>query len=172
MEGCENQTMMVREQWFFCPYTFNGLASAPVLRSTCSCLVHTAAIKWLKLFLKHCSCRIHRFSRPNGVCVLDGEIGHASPDGPLAVISDLYNHRLCVYRIRDGTLMRHLGSFGDAPGQFKCPLGVAIVRWLFFSPFFFSPFFSSHFQTCISVNRKKECDLLVSCSNIELDAPL
>ena len=53
---------------------------------------------------------------PRGLAVLDGDVGDvAAPDGPVAVVADTSNHRLSLLRVRDGTLVRHLGSRGAAP---------------------------------------------------------
>jgi DNA-binding beta-propeller fold protein YncE len=65
---------------------------------------------------------------PNGIAVLDGDVADAAaPDGPVAVVADTFNDRLVLFRVRDGTLMRHLGSRGDAPGQFHRPSAVTVV---------------------------------------------
>ncbi len=65
---------------------------------------------------------------PCGLAVLDGDIGDAAaPDGPVAVVTDVYNHRLALWRVRDGTVVRHVGSEGAAPGQFQFPRAVTVV---------------------------------------------
>ncbi len=65
---------------------------------------------------------------PHGLAVLDGDVADAAaPDGPMAVVADTVNHRLALYRVRDGTLVRHVGSYGAAPGQFSYPRAVAVV---------------------------------------------
>jgi hypothetical protein len=63
---------------------------------------------------------------PRGLAVLDGDVADA-PDGPVAVVADTSNHRLALCRLRDGTVVRHLGSRGAAPGQFKHPTAVTVV---------------------------------------------
>ena len=69
-----------------------------------------------------------QLSHPCGLAVLDGEVGDAAaPDGPVAVVADNWNHRLALFRVRDGTLVRHLGSVGTAPGQFIHPRAVTVV---------------------------------------------
>ncbi len=65
---------------------------------------------------------------PCGLAVLDGDVGDAAaPDGPVAVVADTHNHRLALWRVRDGTVVRHVGSEGAAPGQFKLPRAVTVV---------------------------------------------
>jgi tripartite motif-containing protein 71 len=59
---------------------------------------------------------------PRGVAVLDD--GDAA-ERPVAVVADFFNNRLCLFRVDDGALLRHLGSHGHAPGQFDCPTAVA-----------------------------------------------
>ncbi len=61
---------------------------------------------------------------PQGVAVLDD--GDAA-ERPVAVVADFGNHRLCLFRVDDGALLRHLGSSGDAPGQFEWPTAVAVA---------------------------------------------
>ena len=51
----------------------------------------------------------------------------AAPDGPVAVVVDTSNHRLALWRVRDGTVVRHVGSEGAAPGQFSYPIAVTVV---------------------------------------------
>ena len=77
---------------------------------------------------------------PWGLTVLDGDVGDAAaPDGPVAVVADTYNHRLALWRVRDGTVVRHVGSKGAAPGQFNYPTTVPsrtrhkAKRWLWVS---------------------------------------
>ncbi len=65
---------------------------------------------------------------PNGLAVLDGNVADAAaPDGPVAVVADKSNHRLALWRVRDGTVVRHVGSEGAAPGQFSHPTAVTVV---------------------------------------------
>jgi tripartite motif-containing protein 71 len=65
---------------------------------------------------------------PWGLAVLDGDVADvAAPDGPMAVISDSGNNRLALWRVRDGTLVRHVGSPGAASGQFSYPYAVTVV---------------------------------------------
>ena len=65
---------------------------------------------------------------PYGLAVLDGDVADAAaPDGPVAVVADTRNHRLVLFRVRDGTLVRHVGSEGAAPGQFNGPYAVTVV---------------------------------------------
>ncbi len=65
---------------------------------------------------------------PGCVAVLDGDVADAAaPDGPVAVVADTLNHRLALWRVRDGTVVRHVGSQGDAPGQFRIPWAVTVV---------------------------------------------
>jgi DNA-binding beta-propeller fold protein YncE len=63
-----------------------------------------------------------RFS--GGVAVLDD--GDAA-ERPVAVISDCLNHRLSLFRVDDGALLRHLGSEGSSPRQFHYPTAVAVA---------------------------------------------
>jgi DNA-binding beta-propeller fold protein YncE len=69
---------------------------------------------------------------PKGLAVLDGDVADAAaPDGPVAVVADTGDHRLTLFRVRDGTVVRHVGSQGSAPGQFKSPTAVTVVpAWL------------------------------------------
>ncbi len=65
---------------------------------------------------------------PCGLAVLDGDVAvAAAADGPVAVVVDTGNHRLALWRARDGTVVRHVGSEGAAPGQFKLPRAVTVV---------------------------------------------
>ncbi len=65
---------------------------------------------------------------PWGLAVLDGDVADAAaPDGPVAVVADTGNYRLALWRVRDGTVVRHVGSRGDAPGQFDDPTAVTVV---------------------------------------------
>jgi hypothetical protein len=65
---------------------------------------------------------------PYGLAVLDGDVADtAAPDGPVAVVTDSNNHRLSLFRVRDGTLVRHVGSLGVAPGLFSGPTAVTVV---------------------------------------------
>ena len=69
---------------------------------------------------------------PCGLAVWDGDVGDAAaPDGPVAVVADTYNHRLALWRVRDGTVVRHVGSRGAAPGQFNKPsvVTVPVPNW-------------------------------------------
>ena len=61
---------------------------------------------------------------PQGVAVL--QEGDAA-DRPVAVVADTSNHRLSLFRVDDDTLLRHVGSHGAAPGQFKFPKSIAVV---------------------------------------------
>jgi tripartite motif-containing protein 71 len=66
--------------------------------------------------------------RPWGLAVLDGDVADAAaPDGPVAVVADTYNHRLALWRVRDGAAVRHVGSEGAVPGQFNHPSAVTVV---------------------------------------------
>jgi tripartite motif-containing protein 71 len=65
---------------------------------------------------------------PSGLAVLDGDVADAAaPDGPVAVVADTFNHRLALLRVRDGTVVRHVGLQGAALGQFSCPSAVTVV---------------------------------------------
>ena len=65
---------------------------------------------------------------PCGLAVLDGDVADAAaPDGPVAVVTDTGNNRLALWRVRDGTVVRHVGSEGAAPGQFNGPTAVSVV---------------------------------------------
>ncbi len=65
---------------------------------------------------------------PFGLAVLDGDVGDAAaPDGPVAVVADTSNNRLALWRVRDGTVVRHVGSEGASPGQFRFPRAVTVV---------------------------------------------
>jgi tripartite motif-containing protein 71 len=65
---------------------------------------------------------------PCGLSVFDGEVADAAaPDGPVAVVADTYNNRLALWRVRDGTVVRHVGLEGAAPGQFSYPRAVTVV---------------------------------------------
>ncbi len=62
------------------------------------------------------------------MAVLDGDMTDAAaPDGPVAVVADSFNGRLALWRVRDGTLVRHLGSEGNGPGQLDSPSAVTVV---------------------------------------------
>ncbi len=63
-------------------------------------------------------------SWPWGFAVL--EEGDAA-DRPVAVVADTNNDRLSLFRVDDDTLLRHVGSRGAAPGQFKHPKSIAVV---------------------------------------------
>ncbi len=48
-------------------------------------------------------------------------------EGPVVVVADTYNHRLALWRLRDGTVWKHLGSQGTQPGQFAELFAVAVA---------------------------------------------
>ncbi len=59
-----------------------------------------------------------QLSYPRGLAVMDGDVADAAAlDGPVAVVADTDNHRLALWLVRDGTVVRHVGSRGTAPGQ-------------------------------------------------------
>jgi DNA-binding beta-propeller fold protein YncE len=65
---------------------------------------------------------------PGGLAVLDGDVADAAaPDGPVVVVADTVNNRLALWRVHDGTVVRHVASFGAAPGQFNDPSAVTVV---------------------------------------------
>ncbi len=69
-----------------------------------------------------------QLDQPFGLAVLDGDVADAAAlDGPVAVVADTSNHRLVLLRVRDGTLVQHVGSKGAAPGQFNLPCAVTVV---------------------------------------------
>ncbi len=69
-----------------------------------------------------------QLQNPCGLAILDGDVADAAaPDGPVAVVADTDNNRLSLFRVRDSTMVRHVGSQGDAVGQFHCPTAVAVV---------------------------------------------
>ncbi len=45
----------------------------------------------------------------------------------MAVVADNFNHRLALWRLRDGTVWKHLGSQGTQPGQFTYPMAVVVT---------------------------------------------
>ena len=45
----------------------------------------------------------------------------------MVVVADSSNHRLALWRLRDGTVWKHLGSQGTQPGQFTTPRAVAVT---------------------------------------------
>jgi hypothetical protein len=65
-----------------------------------------------------------QLNHPFGVAVLDDF--HAA-ERPMAVVADSRNHRLSLFRVDDGTLLRHLGSNGATPGQFNHPNAVVVA---------------------------------------------
>jgi DNA-binding beta-propeller fold protein YncE len=46
---------------------------------------------------------------------------------PAAVVADKDNNRLALWRLRDGSVWKHLGSEGTQPGQFTHPRAVAVT---------------------------------------------
>ncbi len=48
-------------------------------------------------------------------------------EGPVAVVVDGGNNRLALWRLRDGTVWKHLGSRGNQPGQLNKPRAVAVT---------------------------------------------
>ena len=48
-------------------------------------------------------------------------------EGPVVVVVDHDNHRLAFWRLRDGTVWKHIGSQGSAPGQFSEPCAIALT---------------------------------------------
>ena len=48
-------------------------------------------------------------------------------EGPVVVVADTSNNRLALWRLRDGTVWKHLGSQGTQPGQFTHPRAVAVT---------------------------------------------
>jgi hypothetical protein len=51
----------------------------------------------------------------------------AGVDPSLVAIADTYNHRIVLYRLRDASFVRLVGSRGSAHGQFNCPRCIAVV---------------------------------------------
>ncbi len=45
----------------------------------------------------------------------------------MAVVADTDNNRLALWRLRDGTVWKHLGSQGTQPGQFTNACAVAVT---------------------------------------------
>ena len=45
----------------------------------------------------------------------------------MVVVVDWGNHRLVLWRLGDGTVLKQLGSQGTKPGQFTCPNAVAVT---------------------------------------------
>ena len=43
------------------------------------------------------------------------------------MVVDHYNHRLAFWRLRDGTVWKHIGSKGAAPGQFTHPRAISLT---------------------------------------------
>jgi hypothetical protein len=48
-------------------------------------------------------------------------------EGPLVVVVDHINNRLAFWRLRDGNVWKHIGSYGTAPGQFTYPGAIALT---------------------------------------------
>ncbi len=65
-----------------------------------------------------------QLDHPSGVAVLDDD---DAAERPVAVVADSRNHRLSLFRVDDGALLRHLGSQGAAPGQFNYPNAVVVA---------------------------------------------
>jgi hypothetical protein len=57
----------------------------------------------------------------------------AGVDPTLVAIADTFNHRVVLFRLHDGLLVRHIGSYGYAPGQFFWPRSVAVIPSIFTS---------------------------------------
>jgi hypothetical protein len=74
--------------------------------------------------------RPRQLQHPEDLAVLDGDLADATaPDGPVAVVADTSNHRLALFRVRDDTLVRHVGwSKGAAAGQFNCPSALTTAK--------------------------------------------
>jgi tripartite motif-containing protein 71 len=69
-----------------------------------------------------------QFHGPCSLAVLDGDVADAAaPECPVAVVVDTSNHRLALWRVRDGTVVRHVGLEGAAAGQFNYPTAVTVV---------------------------------------------
>jgi hypothetical protein len=49
-------------------------------------------------------------------------------EGAVGVVADYCNHRLALWRLRDGSVWKHIGSEGQKPGQFTGPDAVAVTR--------------------------------------------
>ncbi len=45
----------------------------------------------------------------------------------MVVVADSCNHRLSLWRLGDGTVWKHLGSYGTEPGQLSYPRAVAMT---------------------------------------------
>jgi hypothetical protein len=48
-------------------------------------------------------------------------------EGPVVVVVDHFNGRLAIWRLRDGTVWKHIGSEGTKPGQFNNPVAIALT---------------------------------------------
>ena len=69
-----------------------------------------------------------QLKQPRSLAGLDGDVADAAaPHGPVAVVVDTFNYRLALWRVRDGAVVRHVGSKGAAPGQFNSPAAVTVV---------------------------------------------
>ncbi len=51
----------------------------------------------------------------------------AESDPSLVAIADTHNNRVVLYRLHGASFVRHYGSRGSAPGQFKLPSHIAVV---------------------------------------------
>jgi DNA-binding beta-propeller fold protein YncE len=81
----------------------------------------------------------HQLSAPGGMAlVLPADVdlqadptaaaaAAAGQDSSLVAIADQDNHRVVLYRLRDATFVRRLGSHGDVPGRFDLPRCLAII---------------------------------------------
>lgn len=64
-----------------------------------------------------------QFESPQGLAIL----GKAANGILEALVSDFYNHRICVYDLGTFTYLRTIGSAGKAPGQFSFPAGIDVI---------------------------------------------
>ena len=59
---------------------------------------------------------------PYDLAVLDGDLADAvASDDPVAVVADTFNHRLVLLRVRDGMLIRHVGTGGRCCVSIQLP---------------------------------------------------
>ena len=60
------------------------------------------------------------------ICVVN--VCLSGQEGVVAVVAEFSNNRLALWRLRDGSVWKHFGSWGWQPGQFKRLRAVAVTK--------------------------------------------
>ena len=60
------------------------------------------------------------------ICVVN--VCLSGQEGVVAVVADCHHHRVALWRLRDGSVWKRIGSYGLEPGQFDGLRAVAVTK--------------------------------------------